>query len=163
MSNEQKGITTRRGFLSSMLMWGTLVVSYGVLGVEGLLFLLPEQLQPKRRLLFAGSVDQYDVGSVAGFHDLQGNEILVKRNPADFQAFSTVCPHLGCRVRWEAENSQFFCPCHRGVFDENGVAVSGPPKDGGQNLIEVPVTVDNESGVVYLEVKDAEKNQEQRG
>jgi Rieske Fe-S protein len=40
---------------------------------------------------------------------------------------SNVCTHLGCRVRWSADRKQFFCPCHNGVFDQNGTVVSGPP------------------------------------
>ena len=46
-----------------------------------------------------------------------------------FEAYSSTCPHLGCRVHWESEEGNFFCPCHRGVFDERGVGVSGPPAD----------------------------------
>ncbi len=42
-------------------------------------------------------------------------------------AMSNVCSHLGCRVRWIAEQQSFFCPCHNGVFDKEGNVVSGPP------------------------------------
>jgi menaquinol-cytochrome c reductase iron-sulfur subunit len=45
----------------------------------------------------------------------------------DFVALSNICTHLGCRVRWVAEQSQFFCPCHNGIFDKAGNVVSGPP------------------------------------
>jgi menaquinol-cytochrome c reductase iron-sulfur subunit len=44
-----------------------------------------------------------------------------------FTAMSNVCTHLGCRVRWAADRKQFFCPCHNGVFDQDGNVVSGPP------------------------------------
>ncbi|MFQ5613714.1 MAG: ubiquinol-cytochrome c reductase iron-sulfur subunit [Anaerolineae bacterium] len=146
--------TSRRDFLGQLLMWGGLVAAYGVLGIEGLLFLLPKRVQPATRRLFAGSLEQYKVGSVQSFFDLQGSEILVRRSETGMKAFSTVCPHLGCRVHWEADNRRFFCPCHRGVFDENGNAIAGPPKDANQNLPEVPVSVDEDSDVVYLEVRD---------
>ena len=146
--------TPRRDFIGSVLMWGGLIVAYGVLGIEGLLFLLPKQLQPTRRL-FAGNIDNYELDTVQTFFDLQGSEIMVKRGESGLRAFSTVCPHLGCRVHWEADNKEFFCPCHRGIFDENGAPVSGPPKDANQHLIEVPLVVDDDSGVVYLEVRDA--------
>lgn len=42
-------------------------------------------------------------------------------------AMSNICTHLGCRVRWIAEQKQFFSPCHNGIFDINGNVVSGPP------------------------------------
>jgi Rieske Fe-S protein len=40
---------------------------------------------------------------------------------------SNICTHLGCRVRWIADQESFFCPCHNGVFDAQGSVVSGPP------------------------------------
>jgi Rieske Fe-S protein len=45
----------------------------------------------------------------------------------DFIALSNVCTHLGCRVRWVADQEKFFCPCHNGVYDKEGKVVSGPP------------------------------------
>ncbi len=45
----------------------------------------------------------------------------------DYIAMSNICTHLGCRVRWIAEKSGFYCPCHDGVFDAQGNVVSGPP------------------------------------
>lgn len=152
--NKNADKSTRRDFLSNVFMWGGLAVAYGALGIEGLLFLLPKNLKSATRRLFAGNIDQYEAEGVQSFYDLQGSEILVRRGADGLQAFSTVCPHLGCRVHWETDNNQFFCPCHRGVFDENGVAVSGPPKDSGQDLPTVPISVDEDSGTVFIEVKD---------
>jgi len=48
-------------------------------------------------------------------------------NGRDFIAMSNICTHLGCRVRWISDQEIFFCPCHNGVFDKEGVVVSGPP------------------------------------
>jgi menaquinol-cytochrome c reductase iron-sulfur subunit len=48
-------------------------------------------------------------------------------NGRDFIAMSNVCTHLGCRVRWIAEQDHFFCPCHNAVFDKEGEVASGPP------------------------------------
>jgi len=45
----------------------------------------------------------------------------------NFIAMSNVCTHLGCRVRWVADQNKFFCPCHNGVFDMYGNVLSGPP------------------------------------
>jgi menaquinol-cytochrome c reductase iron-sulfur subunit len=42
-------------------------------------------------------------------------------------AMSNICTHLGCHIRWIAEQNHFFCPCHNGVFDVSGNVVSGPP------------------------------------
>lgn len=45
----------------------------------------------------------------------------------DFVAMSNICTHLGCRVRWIAEENGFFCPCHNGVFAKDGSVLGGPP------------------------------------
>jgi menaquinol-cytochrome c reductase iron-sulfur subunit len=45
----------------------------------------------------------------------------------NYAAMSNICTHLGCRIRWIAEQNQFFCPCHNGVFDVSGNVVAGPP------------------------------------
>ncbi len=144
---------TRRDWLARVAMGVGLVLSYGTLAVQALLFLLPKLLKAKTRPLFAGAVSQFKIGEVQTLRDLEGNQILVKRQAAGFQAYSSTCPHLGCKVHWEADKNRFLCPCHNGVFDADGAPVSGPPADAGQHLDEVPLRVDEESGVIYLEVK----------
>lgn len=44
-----------------------------------------------------------------------------------FTAFSIYCSHTGCPVRWIPNARLFLCPCHGGVFDDNGAVTSGPP------------------------------------
>ena len=145
----------RRAWLSKILMGVGLLASYGTLAAQGLIFLLPEHLKPRTRRIFVGPLDRFVAGSVQTLRDAAGNEILVKRaSSGPFQAFSSTCPHLGCKVKWVAKEQQFFCPCHRGVFDAEGRGISGPPADAGQNLTPAPLIIDEESGVVYLEVKE---------
>jgi cytochrome b6-f complex iron-sulfur subunit len=55
-------------------------------------------------------------------------------------AFSAVCTHLGCIVKWDEKKQQIFCPCHAGVFDVKGNVVSGPPP---KPLPPIPVAVVN--------------------
>jgi len=150
-----KGEEKRRGFLAVFVMAAGLMAGYGALLVQGILFLLPPRVKPRTRRLFVGKVDHYEVGGVKRVYDLRGNLILVKRKSAEkFQAFSSRCPHLGCRVHWQEKENRFFCPCHNGVFDPDGKAISGPPAKAGQRLNPVPIHVDRSSGRVYIEVKD---------
>lgn len=52
-----------------------------------------------------------------------------------FAAYSAICTHLACTVRFSAESaaaaplSHIHCPCHAGVFDprRGATVVSGPP------------------------------------
>ncbi len=52
---------------------------------------------------------------------------VLTENGRDFVAMSNICTHLGCRVRWIADQEQFFCPCHNAGFAKNGAVASGPP------------------------------------
>jgi len=47
-----------------------------------------------------------------------------------FQVFAVNCAHLGCPVRWFAQSRLFMCPCHGGVYYEDGSRASGPPPRG---------------------------------
>ena len=47
-----------------------------------------------------------------------------------FQIFAINCAHLGCPVRWFAQSRLFMCPCHGGVYYEDGSRASGPPPRG---------------------------------
>jgi menaquinol-cytochrome c reductase iron-sulfur subunit len=44
-----------------------------------------------------------------------------------FQVFAINCTHLGCPVRWFEESKLFMCPCHGGVYYQDGAHASGPP------------------------------------
>ena len=59
--------------------------------------------------------------SPAGCADVEGEQ---------FQVFAINCAHLGCPVRWFAQSRLFMCPCHGGVYYEDGSRASGPPPRG---------------------------------
>jgi menaquinol-cytochrome c reductase iron-sulfur subunit len=70
---------------------------------------------------------------------------LRRQGPNEFVAFSVNCTHLGCPVRWMADARLFLCPCHGGVYYEDGAVAGGPPP---RALSEYPVRVEN--GTVWL-------------
>ena len=47
-----------------------------------------------------------------------------------FQVFAVNCTHLGCPVRWFQDSGLFMCPCHGGVYYEDGSRAAGPPPRG---------------------------------
>jgi cytochrome b6-f complex iron-sulfur subunit len=44
-----------------------------------------------------------------------------------FLAFSAVCTHLNCIVRWNELKKVFECPCHGATFNAVGEVLEGPP------------------------------------
>lgn len=149
--------TTRRELAARIAMGAGVLLAYGTLAVQGLLFLFPRRTRPPTQRIFVGLLSDFGAGEVKTLHDLEGKAVLVQRSGEGLRAFSSVCPHLGCQVHWQQEEGRFLCPCHRGVFNPDGVAISGPPADASQSLGEVPVEVDQASGVIYLEVRLPEK------
>jgi nitrite reductase/ring-hydroxylating ferredoxin subunit len=63
-----------------------------------------------------------------------------------FQVFAVNCAHLGCPVRWFPQSGLFMCPCHGGVYYQDGSRASGPPPRG---LFEYPYKV--ETGKLMIE------------
>lgn len=47
-----------------------------------------------------------------------------------FVVFAVNCAHLGCPVSWFPSSGLFLCPCHGGVYYEDGSRASGPPPRG---------------------------------
>ncbi len=58
-----------------------------------------------------------------------GNEpgILVRGPAGEWRAYSAVCTHLGCTVRYRAADRRIWCPCHNGLYDLDGRNVPGTP------------------------------------
>lgn len=64
----------------------------------------------------------------AYFFNFHGKPAVVLQvTPGQFSAFSAVCTHLGCVVKWVSEKQEFLCPCHAGRFSVEGKVLGGPP------------------------------------
>ena len=119
---------------------------------------------------FAAEFDPIKIASVKDIPDGTGHSFSVKLDlpfagpqyvrqdiygiithiDGDFHAYSAVCPHLGCIVRWdEDQNSEqrIWCNCHSGAFNPStGDVTAGPPPRG------LPVyTIYVEGDDIYLE------------
>jgi menaquinol-cytochrome c reductase iron-sulfur subunit len=56
--------------------------------------------------------------------------------PTTVEAFSAVCPHLGCAVGWTG--SAYLCPCHDSTFAVSGERKTGPSERG---LDRLPIAI----------------------
>ena len=53
---------------------------------------------------------------------------LIINTSEGLRAYSAVCTHFGCIVKWDPERGEIVCPCHEGYFDPlDGSVISGPP------------------------------------
>jgi len=70
-----------------------------------------------------GAVVRQGLTKVAAYRDERG----------ELHECSAVCPHLGCIVRWNHNESTWDCPCHGSRFDKKGHLLCGP---ANTNLIQ---------------------------
>ncbi len=131
---------SRRRFLV-----GTIVVAMAgigtAIGIPALAYLVGPSRQSEKRdqWLALGAANAVELGEPSLFKaeverttgwlsTRQEIALYVKTdNGRDYVGMSNICTHLGCRTRWVSDRRQFYCPCHAGVFDEDGNVVSGPP------------------------------------
>ena len=138
------GSSNRRGFMfkigAGLMGVGGLLISAPILGY----ILAPSVIDWKKRRSWIdlGPLEDFPVGKT---------QLAVYKNPihgptvgladqipcwvrrtseSDFQIFYINCAHLGCPVHWFEESKLFMCPCHGGVYYEDGSRASGPPPRG---------------------------------
>jgi menaquinol-cytochrome c reductase iron-sulfur subunit len=92
------------------------------------------------------TIEQRDGWRVAS---LQQTVHVVGAGPGQPLVLSSVCPHLGCTVRWQADKAHFACPCHTGTFAPDGSYISGPPARG---MDELPVRI--QDGRLYVQFQN---------
>lgn len=138
MSEDQA--VNRRGFLS-VATWAIGALLGAGLGIPAVAYIVGPALrsQQAQQWIALGSSSKVELGTPTLFKTtvqrttgwiVDQEELTVyvlTDNGRDFVAMSNICTHLGCRVRWIAEQGEFFCPCHNGVFAKDGTVVSGPP------------------------------------
>jgi cytochrome b6-f complex iron-sulfur subunit len=94
-------------------------------GSASLMFLQPQTGEGAfSGIVKAGDVDSFPTGTVTEFQN--GRFYLVRSYDGGFLAIYRRCPHLGCIVNWEAEEEQFYCPCHASSFDIHGNFENAP-------------------------------------
>ena len=87
----------------------------------------PEAIAPG-----TGAVLRQGLTKVAAYRDEHGQ----------LHECSAVCPHLGCIVRWNHNESTWDCPCHGSRFDKKGHLLCGPANTDlvqANSLAEEPV------------------------
>ena len=72
------------------------------------------------------SVDDIPAGSGAVLRRGLSKVAVYRDSHGQAHECSAVCPHLGCLVSWNRNDSTWDCPCHGSRFDRFGVVQNGP-------------------------------------
>lgn len=51
---------------------------------------------------------------------------VYKNAEGSINAYTAICPHLGCVLQWNGDEKSFDCPCHGSRFTNEGVVINGP-------------------------------------
>ena len=77
-----------------------------------------------------------------------GNVWLRRKEDGQVVAFSSICPHYGCAVDFRKANGDFYCPCHRSMFDRDGERLNQiPPRS--LDTLELKPNTGNEIWIKY--------------
>lgn len=147
----------RRRFLrgtAQTAMIGSLAASYGTFAAMSGRFLYPAD-DDRTAWMFVADLARMANGESMTYTAPNGEKAVIARKSdtgtlQDFVALSSVCPHLGCQVHWEAAADRFFCPCHNGTFDPSGKPTGGPPLQANASLLEFPLALNE--GLLYIKV-----------
>jgi menaquinol-cytochrome c reductase iron-sulfur subunit len=137
---EQDEVSRRNFIMRITIAAGTAIAALVSLPVLGFV-LAPLVRKPPVYWRSVGPVESFQIGQTVkvDFTDpspLPWSGITAKTaawlrrvSDSEFIAFSINCRHLGCPVRWLDGAKLFMCPCHGGVYYEDGSVAAGPPPE----------------------------------
>lgn len=138
---------TRRDFLSLLKTTGA-VLGAGALAVPVVAYFYPPKLEemPSEPVLVCPESD-LPLGTSKTIKFGRYPAIVVHLD-SGLKAYSAVCTHFACIVKWNADQQRLDCPCHDGYFSaEDGSVLDGPPPAPLTELIAEVV-----NGEVYVKV-----------
>ena len=157
---------SRRTFLARLSLAvggiGAVIVTVPVVG-----FLLAPFFERRQEVWRSvGKIESFKIGTTTAVEYVDPSPLpwagvtartaawLRRENADTFIAFSINCTHLGCPVRWLAEADLFMCPCHGGVYYNDGTVAAGPPpaplpryqvrvQNGDVQILTAPIPISN--------------------
>ncbi len=118
---------TRRDFIN--LLKGTgVVLGAGAVAAPVVAYFYPPKLEemPSEPVLVCAE-DELPVGE-SRIVKFGRYPAIIVHLASGLKAYSAVCTHFACIVKWNPETAHLECPCHDGYFSvEDGSVISGPP------------------------------------
>ncbi|MBA4380325.1 MAG: cytochrome B6 [Anaerolinea sp.] len=141
---------SRRDFIK---LAGSLFAATGAAAILGpvVAYFYPPKLEevPSEPVL-VGKVEELPLGA-AKTVPFGRYPALVIHTPDGLKAYSAVCTHFACLVKWNPDSGQIECPCHEGYFDAaDGSVISGPPPAPLDAFVAEVV-----DGQIYVKVGEA--------
>ena len=118
---------TRRDFLKLLKGAGALA-GVGMLATPVVAYFYPPKLEelPTEPVLVCPEAE-LPVGQAKTVKFGRYPAVIINR-PDGLKAYSAVCTHFACLVKWNPDTERLECPCHEGYFSvADGSVISGPP------------------------------------
>jgi menaquinol-cytochrome c reductase iron-sulfur subunit len=116
------------------------LVAGGIVGIPTLVAGLSPVFwkAPKKMWRRVGQLSEFPIGAVsdgttpsprdAWPRSFRGRAVFVwRRTEAEIFVFSRSCTDLGCPLDYDRGSACFLCPCHGGIFKQDGQRLAGPP------------------------------------
>jgi Rieske Fe-S protein len=130
----------RRGFLK---IFYQILVATGLTALAApiIAFFWPSELEEiPSEPVPVGPVDSIPVGEAKTIRYGRYPAMVLNLPEEGLVAFSAVCTHFACIVKWNQEIGMIECPCHEGYFDPiDGSVISGPPPEP---LLPIPIFIE---------------------
>lgn len=99
---------------------------------------LPADGTPVRIPIIADLVDAWTMDP-----DQPIGAVYLRRAGDDVQCFNAICPHAGCFVSFNRDESVYQCPCHTSSFDMEGGILGKSPSPRPLDRLETKVDGNN--------------------
>ena len=137
----------RREFVADLVLTLSSAIGLGGVAVRFLQYLYPVVPPEEVIDVAAGPRDAVPANGGVVVNLPVGHVVLLDAD-GELRAFSAVCTHLGCIVKWQpTEHHAIYCECHGGMFTREGTVVGGPPP---RPLPQYPVEV--RDGQVFVKM-----------
>jgi Rieske Fe-S protein len=145
-----KATLPRRGFLKLI---NQMLIATGLAAILGpvVAFFWPAKLEEvPSEPVAVGPVESIPVGESKTIRYGRYPALVINTPEDGLLAYSGVCTHFACIVKWNPESGMIECPCHEGYFHpSDGSVISGPPPDP---LEPIPVFIEGDTLFIGGEV-----------
>lgn len=141
---------TRRDFLKLLQGAGALIGLSAVATPVVAYFYPPKLIEMPTEPVLVCPQSELQVGE-AKIVEFGRYPAIVINTENGLKAYSAVCTHFACLVKWNPETKRLECPCHDGYFNAaDGSVISGPPP---KPLLALAAEVVD--GQIYVKVGEA--------